>query len=312
MKPPITKPPTLKSFLDLPVISDWAQLTHQAVVFGAPFGKPYNPDQFPNNQSTAPDRLRDASPRILVDPQAVDSDLSSGSTLASISVADGGDIPLNNNNIDQHYAEIESAVRYLIEKGIFPVSIGGDDGITNPVLRGLDSLNDLTIIQIDAHMDWKNERFGEKDGYSSPMRRASEMAHVSAIHQVGIRSYGSATEKDISDAKNWGVQIYLAKDIHEKGIDWFLNSLPNSGKFFITLDVDGLDPSILPGTVALSPGGLDWRQTVACFEGISKKGKIIGLNIVELAPKNDINQISMIVVGRLILKCLMLELSKHS
>ena len=312
MKPPITKPPTLKSFLDLPVISDWAQLTHQAVVFGAPFGKPYNPDQFPNNQSTAPDRLRDASPRILVDPQAVDSDLSSGSTLASISVADGGDIPLNNNNIDQHYAEIESAVRYLIEKGIFPVSIGGDDGITNPVLRGLDSLNDLTIIQIDAHMDWKNERFGEKDGYSSPMRRASEMAHVSAIHQVGIRSYGSATEKDISDAKNWGVQIYLAKDIHEKGIDWFLSSLPNSGKFFITLDVDGLDPSILPGTIALSPGGLDWRQTVACFEGISKKGKIIGLNIVELAPKNDINQISMIVVGRLILKCLMLELSKHS
>ena len=312
MKPPITKPPTLKSFLDLPVISDWAQLTHQAVVFGAPFGKPYNPDQFPNNQSTAPDRLRDASPRILVDPQAVDSDLSSDSTLASISVADGGDIPLNNNNIDQHYAEIESAMRYLIEKGIFPVSIGGDDGITNPVLRGLDSLNDLTIIQIDAHMDWKNERFGEKDGYSSPMRRASEMAHVSAIHQVGIRSYGSATEKDISDAKNWGVQIYLAKDIHEKGIDWFLNSLPNSGKFFITLDVDGLDPSILPGTVALSPGGLDWRQTVACFEGISKKGKIIGLNIVELAPKNDINQISMIVVGRLILKCLMLELSKHS
>ena len=312
MKPPITKPPTLKSFLDLPVISDWAKLTHQAVVFGAPFGKPYNPDQFPNNQSTAPDRLRDASPRILVDPQAVDSDLSSGSTLASISVADGGDIPLNANNIDQHYAEIESAMRYLIEKGIFPVSIGGDDGITNPVLRGLDSLNDLTIIQIDAHMDWKNERFGEKDGYSSPMRRASEMAHVSAIHQVGIRSYGSATEKDISDAKNWGVQIYLAKDIHEKGIDWFLNSLPNSGKFFITLDVDGLDPSILPGTVALSPGGLDWRQTVACFEGISKKGKIIGLNIVELAPKNDINQISMIVVGRLILKCLMLELSKHS
>ena len=161
-------------------------------------------------------------------------------------------------------------------------------------------------------MDWKNERFGERDGYSSPMRRASEMAHVSAIHQVGIRSYGSATEKDISDAKNWGVQIYLAKDIHEKGIDWFLNSLPNSGKFFITLDVDGLDPSILPGTVALSPGGLDWRQTVSCFEGISKKGKIIGLNIVELAPKNDINQISLIVVGRLILKCLMLELSKHS
>ena len=90
----------------------------------------------------------------------------------------------------------------------------------------------------------------------------------------------------------------------------FLNELTEAGKFFITLDVDGLDPSIVPGTVALSPGGLDWIQVVACFEGISKKGQIIGLNVVELAPKNDINQISMIVVGRLILKCLMLEQNK--
>ena len=265
---------------------------------------------FPNNQSTAPDRLRDASPRILIDQHAMDLDLETESTLASISVADGGNIPLRDNDIDQHYSEIEGAVRYLVDRGVLTVSIGGDDGITNPVLRGLDPLNDVTIIQIDAHMDWKNERFGEKDGYSSPMRRASEMAHISGVHQLGIRSYGSATAQDLKDAKDWGAKIYLAKDIHENGIELFLNELPEAGKFFITLDVDGLDPSVVPGTVALSPGGLDWMQVVACFEGISKKGQIIGLNVVELAPKNDINQISMIVVGRLILKCLMLELSK--
>ena len=310
MKPPITKFPDSKSFLDLPTLSDWSKLNHNAVVFGAPFGKPYDMQDFPNNQSTAPDRLRDASPRILIDQHALDLDLESGSTLASISVADGGNIPLRDNDIDQHYSEIEGAVRYLVDRGVLTVSIGGDDGITNPVLRGLDPLNDVTVIQIDAHMDWKNERFGERDGYSSPMRRASEMAHISGIHQVGIRSYGSATAQDLKDAKDWGAKIYLAKDIHENGIELFLNELPEAGKFFITLDVDGLDPSIVPGTVALSPGGLDWMQVVACFEGISKKGQIIGLNVVELAPKNDINQISMIVVGRLILKCLMLELSK--
>ena len=310
MKPPITKFPDSKSFLDLPTLSDWSKLNHNAVVFGAPFGKPYDMQDFPNNQSTAPDRLRDASPRILIDQHALDLDLESGSTLASISVADGGNIPLRDNDIDQHYSEIEGAVRYLVDRGVLTVSIGGDDGITNPVLRGLDPLNDVTVIQIDAHMDWKNERFGERDGYSSPMRRASEMAHISGIHQVGIRSYGSATAQDLKDAKDWGAKIYLAKDIQENGIELFLNELPEAGKFFITLDVDGLDPSIVPGTVALSPGGLDWTQVVACFEGISKKGQIIGLNVVELAPKNDINQISMIVVGRLILKCLMLELNK--
>ena len=310
MKPPITKFPDSKSFLDLPTLSDWSKLNHNAVVFGAPFGKPYDMQDFPNNQSTAPDRLRDASPRILIDQHAMDLDLETESTLASISVADGGNIPLRDNDIDQHYSEIEGAVRYLVDRGVLSVSIGGDDGITNPVLRGLDPLNDVTVIQIDAHMDWKNERFGEKDGYSSPMRRASEMAHISGVHQLGIRSYGSATAQDLKDAKDWGAKIYLAKDIHENGIELFLNELPEAGKFFITLDVDGLDPSVVPGTVALSPGGLDWMQVVACFEGISKKGQIIGLNVVELAPKNDINQISMIVVGRLILKCLMLELSK--
>ena len=310
MKTPVTKVPNTKSFLDLPILSDWSNLNHKAVVFGAPFGKPYNTQDFPNNQSTAPDRLRDASPRILIDQHAMDLDLETESTLASISVADGGNIPLRDNDIDQHYSEIEGAVRYLVDRGVLSVSIGGDDGITNPVLRGLDPLNDVTVIQIDAHMDWKNERFGEKDGYSSPMRRASEMAHISGVHQLGIRSYGSATAQDLKDAKDWGAKIYLAKDIHENGIELFLNELPEAGKFFITLDVDGLDPSVVPGTLALSPGGLDWMQVVACFEGISKKGQIIGLNVVELSPKNDINQISMIVVGRLILKCLMLELSK--
>ena len=284
MKTPVTKVPNTKSFLDLPILSDWSNLNHKAVVFGAPFGKPYNTQGFPNNQSTAPDRLRDASPRILIDQNAIDLDLETESTLASISVADGGNIPLRDNDIDQHYSEIEGAVRYLVDRGVLSVSIGGDDGITNPVLRGLDPLNDVTVIQIDAHMDWKNERFGEKDGYSSPMRRASEMAHISGVHQLGIRSYGSATAQDLKDAKDWGAKIYLAKDIHENGIELFLNELPEAGKFFITLDVDGLDPSVVPGTVALSPGGLDWMQVVACFEGISKKGQIIGLNVVELAP----------------------------
>ena len=82
MKPPITKFPDSTSFLDLPTLSDWSNLNPNAVVFGAPFGKPYDMQDFPNNQSTAPDRLRDASPRILIDQHALDLDLESGSTLA--------------------------------------------------------------------------------------------------------------------------------------------------------------------------------------------------------------------------------------
>ena len=87
-----------------------------------------------------------------------------------------------------------------------------------------------------------------------------------------------------------------------------IDSLPKGGKFFVTLDVDGLDPSVMPGTVALSPGGLSWWHVIRLFEGLVEKGTIVGLNLVELAPKNDVNNLSLIGAGRLIMKLLMLQL----
>ena len=78
----------------------------------------------------------------------------------------------------------------------------------------------------------------------------------------------------------------------------------------MTLDVDGLDPSVMPGTVALAPGGLMWWHIIELFEVLAVKGQILGLNLVELAPKNDLNQISMIGAGRLVLKLIMLKLMK--
>ena len=86
--------------------------------------------------------------------------------------------------------------------------------------------------------------------------------------------------------------------------------MPKDVKFFITLDVDGLDPSVMPGTVALAPGGLLWWQLIDLLDGISERGPIIGLNVVELSPKNDLNQISMIGVGRFIVALVMREALK--
>ena len=298
--------PKSQSFLNLPVQTNWEHLDAQAVVFGAPFGKPYGKAKFPNEQSNAPWALRAASDRILVEDQAIDMDIDNFITLSQINVVDGGDIPIKNGDVNHHYQSIEDAVRFALRKGAMPISIGGDDGITNPILRGLNELGNVTVIQIDAHLDWREERFGERDGYSSPMRRASELPHVSEIHQVGIRSLGSARKTELRDALNWGAKIYTSRDIKRNGISSVVESLPENGKFFISFDVDGLDPSMLPGTTALAPGGLDWWDLDELLKGLNHKGKIIGLNVVELAPENDINQLSMIVVGRTILKVLFL------
>lgn len=309
---PKTNRPVPSGFINLPVITDWRELEADAVIFGVPHGKPYQPTQFPNNQSLAPTALREASSRIIIDQDVVDTDIKRKNRLSEFRLVDGGDIPLSGKDVEEHYKQAEQAVRYAVKNGIIPVSVGGDDGVTNPVLRGFDAYTDITVIQIDAHLDWRDERYGEKDGYSSPMRRASELPFVSAIHQIGIRSFGSAYQSDIDDAHSWGAHIHYARTIHKKGIQSVIDTLPVGGNFFVTLDVDGLDPSVMPGTIALAPGGLSWWDIDSLFRGLTQKGTVVGLNVVELAPKNDLNQLSMIGAGRLILKLLMLQLSKSS
>ena len=308
---PKTLVPEPQSFINLPVCTDWRDLSADAVIFGVPFGKPYLQNNFPNDQSLAPFALRSASDRIIVEHASINMDYEDTRSLANgINFVDGGDIPLVNNDVSAHYLQGEEAVRYAVTKGIIPVTIGGDDGITNPVLRGLDVAGSIALIQIDAHLDWKSERYGEKDGYSSPMRRASELSHVSSIHQIGIRSFGSSTEEEVKVARKWGADIHTARQVHARGIEQVIKALPKDVKFFITLDVDGLDPSVMPGTVALAPGGLLWWQLIDLLDGISEKGPIIGLNVVELSPKNDLNQISMIGVGRFIVALVMREALK--
>jgi len=305
---PCTNRPNPHGFLNLPVVTEWQTIDADAVIFGAPYGKPYSPTEFPNDQSLAPSALRAASERILLHGQSVDTDFRPPRCFGDLRVVDGGDIALVHGNVSQHYNDIEAAVRFAATRNIMPVTIGGDDGVTNPVIRGTDAFGDITLIQIDAHLDWRDQRFGEADGFSSPMRRASELPHIKAIHQIGIRSVGSAEQAEWEYAKNWGAHIHLSRDIHLDGMAPVIDSLPKGGKFFVTLDVDGLDPSVMPGTVALSPGGLSWWHVVTLFEGLVEKGTIVGLNLVELAPKNDLNNLSLIGAGRLIMKLLMLQL----
>ena len=157
---PKTNPPAANSFVNLPVVTDWQDLQAEAVIFGVPNGKPYLADQFPNNQSTAPAALRAASPRILLDGQSLDADFQCAVCLDDFTIVDGGDIPLEGGDLQQHYAAAENAVRFAVQRGIMPISIGGDDGVTNPVIRGLNGLSDVTLIQIDAHLDWRDERYG--------------------------------------------------------------------------------------------------------------------------------------------------------
>ena len=99
---------------------------------------------------------------------------------------------------------IEDATRAIAAAGAVPLLVGGDDSVPIPFLAGLDAGGPLTVLQVDAHIDWRDERRGERLGFSSTMRRASEMAHVERIVQVGMRNYGTARAEEVRVAADWG------------------------------------------------------------------------------------------------------------
>jgi len=120
MNAPVNKPPEMDSFFHLPVVSNWHGLEADAIIFGTPFGKPYRQTDFPNDQSSAPAALRAASGRVLLHNQALDIDVTPPVCLGNLRVVDGGDIPFVNNDFDQHYQDIEKAVRFAIARDILP------------------------------------------------------------------------------------------------------------------------------------------------------------------------------------------------
>ena len=130
-----------------------------------------------------------------------------------------------------------------------PVLLGGDDSVPIPFIETLAARAPLTVIQIDAHIDWRDEVDGERFGFSSTMRRSSEFENVREIIQIGGRGPGSARIADLEAARDWGVKFFFARDIHRHGLGPVLDAIPAGADIVLAVDVDGLDPSAVPGVV---------------------------------------------------------------
>jgi agmatinase len=199
---------------------------------------------------------------------------------------------------------IRKAVATILHSGATPVVLGGDDSVPIPVLQAYEEDGPIWVVQIDAHIDWREERFGERMGWSSPMRRASEMAWVEGIVQIGARGVGSALRQDLEDAERWGARIVTARQVFEDGIAPVLRNIPQNARVVISLDCDGLDPAIMPGVMAQVPGGLTYWHMVELFEGLAERTRIVGMDIVELAPQRDVGNISALTAARLVMNAI--------
>ena len=217
-----------------------------------------------------------------------------------VTAADCGDLPLDDEDFARNRDTIREAISAILDRGAVPVLIGGDDSVPTPMLQALDRHDPLTILQIDAHIDWREDHLGERLGLSSTMRRASELAHVGRIVQVGARGMGSAWPGDVEDAEAWGAEIVTAEHLHREGVDAALSLIPQGSDIVIALDVDALDPSVVPGVIARTPGGLSYMQVLDLIKGAAARGSIRAVNVVEFLPEADIDNMGAITVTRLL------------
>jgi agmatinase len=244
--------------------------------------------------------LRHASGRYKSWHDHIDFDTGEVMLSARNRVVDAGDIATAPDTPDENRRRIEASVRQVLQSGATPVVLGGDDSVPIPVLAAYEAHGPIWIVQVDAHIDWRDERSGERMGWSSPMRRASEMPWVAGMVQVGARGVGSARLADLRAAQQWGAEIVTARHVHTEGIDAALSRLPAGVSTFVTLDCDALEPSCMPAVAAPVPGGLDYWQVIGLLDGIAARSRMVGFDLVELAPDRDVGGISALTSVRLI------------
>ncbi len=270
------------------------------VVFGAPHGTPYR-DIDNTAYATAPDALRRAleDDAQWLDHWDFDLDgplLDDGPTR----VVDVGNLRTSTIAAAENRRLIGQATGQIISDGAVPIMLGGDDSTPIPFIEALAPLGPLTIIQIDAHIDWRDERRGEPLGFSSTMRRASEMAHVETIIQIGMRGIGSARRAEVERARDWGAKIVTAREFFRGGIDTALQHLTPGCNSMITLDCDGLDPSIMPAVMAPTPGGLTYTQSIDLIGAVIRKSNLVAFDLIEFVPARDPDGIAAVTAARIV------------
>lgn len=293
------------SFLFSEVVTETDDLQADIVFLGIPHGSAYTPDAIANDQIHAPDTIRQVTTRVSRSLERHDFDV--GGPIYDgrpVRAVDLGNVPYDITVPGgDHYRKAEAVLRQVYDAGAMSIVFGGDHGIPIPILRALEVAaspeDPIVLIQIDAHIDWREDVNGVSDGLSSPIRRASEMAHIAEIFQIGIRAQGSGRPEEYAAAMDYGAQIVPAFEVHDGGVEAVLARIPDNRRYYITIDADGIDPSEAPAVEGPAPGGLTFHQCRKLIHGLVGKGRVLGMDIVEITPARDVNDITSILAGRL-------------
>jgi agmatinase len=216
-------------------------------------------------------------------------------------IVDIGDADMVHTDTAKSHANTEFAVRKILKAGAIPVVIGGDHSVNIPCINAFSDQQPIHIVQIDAHLDFVDERHGVRQGHGNPMRRAAEHTYVTGLSQIGIRNVSSTAREGYADARKMGSDILSVRQFRTLGVGGVLERIPKGKRYYLSIDIDGFDPSIAPGTGTPSHGGFLYYEGLELIAGLAKRGPIVGVDLVEVAPDFDHSGCTAILAAQLLL-----------
>jgi len=284
-------------FLDLPLRSPGETADAGIILMGVPGATPYT--SVGSYCAEAPAAIRNAFgwPGVLGHH---DFDIDGYLLPDDFKAVDWGDLDCSETDFSANRESIRHHVSKVLAADAIPLVMGGDDSVPIPVLEAFREHGPLTILQLDAHIDWRDEVGGETMGLSSNMRRASEMGWVENIIQVGARGIGSARPQDRQDALDWGARFFPMREVVRNGIDPIIESIPRDANLYIALDIDVMDPAVVPAVIGPAPGGFSYWQLLEILQAAAKRARISGFNLAELMTGADIGGRGALVAARIV------------
>ena len=288
------------TFGKYPYISDWDKINADVAVMGAPFDFG---SQFRTGSRMGPRGIREAS-TLFSFGHAGAYDFEDDVTYLpsdSTRIVDIGDADIIHTDTTKSHSNIKFGVKKILAANAIPVVMGGDHSINIPCIDAFENEEPFHLIQIDAHLDFVDERHGVKYGHGNPMRRASEKGYVSGMTQIGIRNVSSTAKEGYVDAREKGSKIFSVRHVRQMGLNKILDEIPKGKRYYITIDIDAFDPSIASGTGTPSHGGFYYYEVLELIDGIIKQGSVVGLDLVEVAPDYDVTNSTSTLAAQLLM-----------
>lgn len=292
----------ISTFGKRPYVEDWSAIDADVAVMGAPFDFG---TQFRAGARFGPRSVREASTLFSFGHAgAYDHEDDCTYLPSSVRIVDIGDADIIHTDTTRSHANIRKGVEAMLAAGALPVVIGGDHSVNIPCIEAFEGQGDIHIFQIDAHLDFVDERHGVKMGHGSPMRRAAEKGYVTGLTQVGIRNVSSTSREGYEAAREMGTDILSVRQARALGAQGVVDRIPAGARVYVTLDIDGFCPSIAPGTGTPSHGGFLYYEVLEMLQAIAKRHEVVGMDLVEVAPDYDPTQSTSILAAQILLNFL--------